>query len=461
MGIMMQAFYWDCPNESYQKNIIDENGKSITIEKDRQGDWWNFIGTKIDELAGLGIDKLWLPPAQKNSQWKSMGYDPFDYYDLGEFDQKGKIETWFGKKAELMNLIATAREKGIGCLADLVINQNNGGQAEDNAYLTDDYLIREYGINGNEKATWTKFEPVSGRFKRNFHHFYPCEFGERDEGRFGRLPDLCHSHPYVYNEVLEYAKFLNEEIGFEGFRYDMVKGYGSWMILAIQKHRKCFSVGEYWDSEVNIENWLYDVKYTCNVFDFPLRDTLKDICYKENLLSLADLRTVSDIYPNKSVTFVENHDTDKENDKKIVPNKMWAYSYILTHEGYPCIFWKDFYNYGLAKFGTGFGIARLMEIYNRYANGPTNILFKPSNDNPHYYAMERVPSGEYSGGLVYCLNSSDEWGQIEVNISWADTKLIAEAWDGTEEQPSDQYSNGEGKVTLLIPPKGYCVYIPQ
>ena len=31
----------------------------------------------------------------------SMGYDPYDYYDLGEFDQKGGIPTWFGTRKEL------------------------------------------------------------------------------------------------------------------------------------------------------------------------------------------------------------------------------------------------------------------------------------------------------------------------------------------------------------------------
>ena len=38
----------------------------------------------------------------------SMGYDPYDYFDLGDFDQKGGVKTLYGNRAELENLIAQA-----------------------------------------------------------------------------------------------------------------------------------------------------------------------------------------------------------------------------------------------------------------------------------------------------------------------------------------------------------------
>jgi len=42
-----------------------------------------------------------------------MGYDIYDYYDLGEFDQKGSVRTWFGSKDELAELIGSAHENGL------------------------------------------------------------------------------------------------------------------------------------------------------------------------------------------------------------------------------------------------------------------------------------------------------------------------------------------------------------
>jgi glycosidase len=69
MGVMLQAFYWDCPQA-----------------ENRDHQWWSFIKSKLPAIAQAGFTALWLPPANKAASWKSMGYDPYDYYDLGEFD---------------------------------------------------------------------------------------------------------------------------------------------------------------------------------------------------------------------------------------------------------------------------------------------------------------------------------------------------------------------------------------
>ena len=41
------------------------------------------------------------------------------------------------------------------------------------------------------------------------------------------MPDLSHRNPHVYAEILNLMRWLIEEIGFDGFRYDFVKGYGA------------------------------------------------------------------------------------------------------------------------------------------------------------------------------------------------------------------------------------------
>ncbi len=95
MGVMLQAFYWDCPQT-----------------ENREHQWWSFIKSKLPAIAQAGFTALWLPPANKAASWKSMGYDPYDYYDLGEFDQKGGVPTWFGPKADLLDLIESAHAAG-------------------------------------------------------------------------------------------------------------------------------------------------------------------------------------------------------------------------------------------------------------------------------------------------------------------------------------------------------------
>jgi len=71
MAVMMQAFYWDAPTR-----------------ENKRGEWWNRVAETIPQLAASGINSLWLPPFSKAAAPDSNGYDPYDYFDLGDFDQR-------------------------------------------------------------------------------------------------------------------------------------------------------------------------------------------------------------------------------------------------------------------------------------------------------------------------------------------------------------------------------------
>lgn len=201
----MQAFYWDCPG----------------LEA-KEFEWWNFLKGKTKALSETGFTALWLPPACKaaNLGGMSMGYDPYDFYDLGQIDQKGSVQTWFGSRNELEQLIKEAHLHGMQVYADLVLNHTSGADEE------------EINLFDGQKR-WTKYEPGSGKFPRDWKCYHPSYFERMDDQNFEGMPDLCHRNPYVYAGLMEYARWLIEEIGFDGLRYDFVKGYGSWIIIAI------------------------------------------------------------------------------------------------------------------------------------------------------------------------------------------------------------------------------------
>ena len=111
MAVMMQAFYWDCPKL-----------------ENKEHEWWNFVAERVEDLGKAGINALWLPPINKGASNTSMGYDPYDFFDLGEFDQKGGTKTWFGNRAELEALIKKSHAAGVGVYADMVINHNSGAR---------------------------------------------------------------------------------------------------------------------------------------------------------------------------------------------------------------------------------------------------------------------------------------------------------------------------------------------
>jgi alpha-amylase len=440
MGVMLQAFYWDCP----AKEACEHQ-------------WWVEIKKRILALQKAGFTALWLPPVSKAASWKSMGYDPYDYYDFGEFDQKGGISTWFGSKAELLDLIQTAHSLGMQVYADLVINHNSGGDAQETN-----------PIDG--KIRWTKFNPASKQFPRDWKCFHPSRYEQWDEGTFGDMPDLCHHNPYVYTQLIEYAIMMLETIGFDGFRYDMVKGYGFWIIHAIQELRarddynfKLYGVGEDWDGVRQIEDWLHETNAWSDnpvaAFDFPLRDLLHQLCDSYGF-SLRNLEPKPGILlydqPDETVTFVENHDVARTD--PIINDKMLAYAYILTHDGYPCVFWQDYYNLNLAREGNCNGIAALVQVHEKYAGGATSALYMDDD----LYVMQRGGQGSQRG-LVLVLNNRSTWNGTRIKTQWINTHLSPEAWCGRDDnsEPMDKWTDESGWTELWAPPRGYAVYVPQ
>ena len=440
MGVIMQSFYWDCPDS---KPDIS---------------WWDYIGTKISSLQQHGFTAIWLPPSCKAYPAKSMGYAPYDYYDLGEYDQKGSIPTWFGTKDQLLSLIKTIHENNMEVYADMVLNHNSG--ADEQEYNPID-----------QKLHWTKFKPLSGRFERDIDCFHPSRYESWDHQTFGDMPDLCHRNPHVYSEMILLAQWMQDEIGFDGFRYDFVLGYGGWLTRSIQELRtlrndisvKPFGVGECWDNVRDINEWLAETNAwsdnPVSAFDFPLRYRLKSLCssYGFSLRDLTLPGTVLHDNPTQAVTFVENHDIARND--SIVNDKMLAYAFILTHEGYPCVFWQDYYDWGLGQEGEKSGIAQLVRIHEDYAAGTTSVLYVDDN----LYIMQRNGYVDQRG-LIFVLNNlGDEWNGTWVRIQWLNTKLTAVAWRGTNDRntPLDIVTNQDGWGQFWAPPRGYCVYVPE
>jgi alpha-amylase len=443
MGVIMQAFYWDCPR----------------IEG-KEYEWWNHVTGRLSALKAAGFTALWLPPASKaaNLNGPSMGYDPYDYYDLGDLDQKGSIKTWFGSEDELLSLIRAAHDAGMDVYADLVLNHNSGGDAEE--------------LNPIDNQTrWTKFSPKSNMFPRDYRCFHPSFYETWDQMTFGDMPDLCHRNPAVYTQFIEYARWLLEDIGFDGFRYDCVKGYGGWMVRAIQELRalrnnkpiRPFGVGECWDSDREIDDWLDETNAwsdnQAGAFDFPLRYRLKDLCdsYGFSLRDLTGGGTLMKERPSEAVTFVENHDIVRDN--PIVNDKMLAYAFILTHEGYPCVFWQDYYNWGLGQPGYKSGIEALVKIHEDNAGGETSVLYCDDN----LYIMQRSGINAQKGLIFVMNNRGDAWNGTWVQTKWKNAKFVPAAWRGRDDSgiPREQWTKEDGWGEFYAPPRGYAVYVPQ
>lgn len=426
--VMMQAFYWDC---------FDESGN---------GNWWDYINPKMQELSAAGITEVWLPVPYKGHNNPSMGYDPYDYFDVGEFNQKGRVETYFGSRNELQNLISNMHSHGIKAYADVVYNHNVGGNTEHNP-----------NTNGNSD---TFFEPLSRQYQFHYNDFHPSTFQGSDEGTFSTFPDLTHANPWVMTILKKHTLWLVNDIGYDGFRYDWTNGFHPWVIKDLQNHHGKFGVTEYWDGNKNtVLNYLSNIENTAHVFDFPLFYALRDMARDGGGYNLANLQSagVNSARPDRAVTFIQNHDTDKESEHQI-PNdqKMLAYSYILTHQGIPTIFWKDYYNNGLARGTDHNGIGQLIWIRQNKATGSTSNLHASAD----LYVMQR----NGSPGLLMGMNDHGSQSKsATVTTKWANTTLKPYAWSSavSGNTPACLQTDGSGRTTISVLPRGYVVYAPD
>jgi alpha-amylase len=87
---------------------------------------WARLAGAMPSFAALGITSMWIPHAAKGTWYTSNGYDIYDLYDLGEFQQRGAKHTKWGLKEELVQLVNTANNYGIGILFDAVLNHKTG-----------------------------------------------------------------------------------------------------------------------------------------------------------------------------------------------------------------------------------------------------------------------------------------------------------------------------------------------
>lgn len=175
-----------------------------------------------------------------------------------------------------------------------------------------------------------------------------------DEGTdFGGCRDIDHKSENVQKIIKAYLKFLKEDIGYTGFRYDMVKGFsGSHVADYNDATGVKFSVGEYWDGNPSIINWINSTNKKSAAFDFQFRYNVRDaVGVKDNkIVSSPDwskLKSDNNLmhdptYRQYAITFVENHDMQyRSADEQLDPLKrdtLAANAYMLAMPGTPCVF---------------------------------------------------------------------------------------------------------------------------
>jgi len=213
-----------------------------------------------------------------------------------------------------------------------------------------------------------------------------------------------------------------------------------------------------------VDEWLTSINNAfmdnpVSAFDFPLHYKMKGLCdqFAFDLRTLTD-GTVIQRFPGQTVTFVDNHDTIRDGGNAVVNEKLLAYALMLTSEGYPSVFWQDYFNFGLAGRGTANGIAALIAVHENYAGGTTSALYA-DND---LYLMQRGGFGNQPGLILVLNNRGDTWNGKSVATQWRTKRMTPVAWWGRNDKskPTDKWTDLNGVGDFWAAPRGYAVYVP-
>eukprot|EP01025_Chloroclados_australasicus_P036479 TRINITY_DN3719_c0_g3_i1.p1 TRINITY_DN3719_c0_g3~~TRINITY_DN3719_c0_g3_i1.p1 ORF type:complete len:698 (-),score=116.69 TRINITY_DN3719_c0_g3_i1:415-2508(-) len=301
-------------------------------------DWYKILGGQASEFAKAGFTAIWMPPPTDSVS--PQGYLPRDLYDLNSN---------YGSEEDLRDCISVMHENNLMVLADIVVNHRCA-----------------HGQDSSGK--WNVF---GGRLAWDATAICCSDhnFGGRGNHKTGELyaaaPNIDHTNTRVQHDIKEWLNYL-KNVGFDGWRFDFVKGYSAeFTKMYVDATVPSMAFGEYWDTmeysdsvlKYNQDNhrqrtvdWIDTAGGTVAAFDFTTKGILQEAVSRNERWRLVDSQGrpsgLIGMWPSRSITFIENHDTGSTLQHWPFPwDKLHeGYAYILTHPGTPCVFYDHFWS---------------------------------------------------------------------------------------------------------------------
>jgi len=419
---------------------------------------WTKAVKEAANLAAMGITMAWLPPSYKGTNGSySIGYDTYDLYDLGEFDQKNSTATKYGTKEEYLKAIKAFQDHKIGVLADTIFNHKAGGDEIEkitvrkvNPDNRNEFISEEMEIEA-----WTKFTfPGRGDAYSDFVWDHRCfsgvdyaedvketaiyaiqnEYGEGWEnvpsGEMGNYDylmfnDIDFRNPAVREELKKWGKWYFETCNIDGFRLDAVKHISpEFMVEWIDEVKKeCdrdfFIVAENWNIESveELEHYIEITGGKTQLFDSLLHHNfyLASQAGQEYDLSTIFENTLVHRNPLLAVTFVDNHDSQPLQSLESFID-FWfrplAHAMILLREaGIPCVFYTDLYGATYEDDGQQVELIGLLELP-EMLKARLNLAYGVQRDyldHPNCIGWTREGDEEHpNSGLAVLMSNGDE-----------------------------------------------------
>lgn len=473
------------------------------------GKLWPELAERADNLNDIGINMVWLPPIYKGaSGGYSVGYDTYDLFDLGEFDQKGSVATKYGDKNQLMAAIDALKRNNIAVLLDVVVNHKMGADEKES--------VRVQHVNSDDRTqiddeiieceAWTRytFPARAGKYSEFIWDFrcfngidhienpnmegifkivndYTdeawCDEVDSERGNYDYLmgENIDFRNPAVTEELKYWARWVLEQTQCDGFRLDAVKHIPAWFFKVWIDHvqevanKPLFIVAEYWSREAGIlQSYIDQVEGKTMLFDAPLQMNFHKASRIGRDYDMTKIFSGSlvEADPFHTVTLVTNHDTQPLQALE-APVSPWfkplAYALILLREnGVPSVFYPDLYGAEYEDVG-GDGntyhitmpvielLDDLIIARQRFAHGTQTLYF----DHPNCIAFSRSGTDEDPGCVVVMSNGDDgektiNLGENYGNKTWRDFLGVRQESVVTDENGEATFYCNGGSVSVWV-----------
>ena len=494
---------------SYCKNIDMQNQTLLQYfhwyynEPDRL---WVKATKEAKNLKELGFSGLWLPPAYKgNAGGYSVGYDPYDLYDLGEFEQKNSVATKYGTKEEYLKAIDALHKNNIMVIADVVFNHKAGGDELEKISVrrVNEENRNEFTSDSFEIEAWTKFTfPARAEKYSPFIWDYQCfsgidwaedlnetaifsiqnQYGEgwekvpsKETGNYDYLMfnDIDFRNPAVREELIHWGKWYFDTTKVDGFRLDAVKHITAdfltqWIAeMKTACGRDFFVIAENWniDNVGALEKYIEKTDGATHLFDSLLHHNFYLASQAGNEYDLSSIfeNTLVNSNPFLAITFVDNHDSQPLQALESFV-EFWfrslAYAMILLREsGIPCVFYTDVYGATYEEDGNKIELIGLPEL-SPMLKVRENLAYGKQRDyldHPNCIGWIRFGDDEHenSGLAVVMSNGEDGIKVMELGEKFAGKVFIDVLGKREEEVMVNEDGYGEffcnaGSVSVWV-----------
>lgn len=248
--------------------------------RDYCGGTFTGIKNKLDYIASMGFDAIWISPVVSNIEGAYHGYYATDFYGINHH---------FGTAQDLKDLINTAHSKGIWVMVDVVANH-----------------VAPVGMD------FSKISP----FNSPDHYHAVCQINdwfnqwEVENCRFADLPDLDQSNPWVREELKKWIKFLITEYKFDGVRIDTIPQVHPDFWAEFSEAAGVYNIGECSNSNhAYVGNYQ---NYLDALLNYPLFYQIKQqFGERQSMMKFRDHNNeMAQTFRNEDLlgVFVDNHD---------------------------------------------------------------------------------------------------------------------------------------------------------